>query len=499
MHEIVLATLNAKFQHAALGLRYLRANLDGLRNQSVILEFDINQRPIDIAEQLLAHDPKIVGLGVYIWNVAQTTDVVALLKQLRPNVVLVLGGPEVSFETESQRITQFADYIITGEADVEFAKLCRQVLSGNPPQTKVITADPPHLASIALPYEEYSETDLTNRWTYVETSRGCPFRCEFCLSSLRPGVRKFPLEKTLANFQRLLERGARRFKFVDRSFNVDVTTACAVLDFFLDRLKPDLFLHFEMVPDHLPEPLRSRLQRFPKGTLHIEVGIQTFNPEVAARISRHQKIHQIEENLRFLREHTHATVHADLIVGLPGEDLNSFCSGFDRLLGLKPHEIQVGILKRLRGTTMDRHCGPWGMVFSPLPPYEILQNNLIDFPTMQRLRRFAHFWEVIGNSGNFAETLPWLWAPDKSPFREFLALSDWIYAVEGRRHAIALDRLAKLLFQYLTKIKNHPPTLVAQNLARDYIRPGRREPPPFLKPFLRHPHQPPTSQDPNPK
>ncbi|MGC8989508.1 MAG: DUF4080 domain-containing protein [Verrucomicrobiia bacterium] len=488
MPDILLATLNAKYQHAALGLRYLRANLGELHPRSLILEFDINQRPLDVAEQILAHDPRIIGLGLYIWNASQTTEVAALLKTIRPDAVLILGGPEISFETEAQPIARLADHILTGEADVEFANVCRQILLGTRPASKVIHAEPPDLTILTLPYDEYSDADLAHKWIYVETSRGCPFKCEFCLSSLRPGIRRFPLDKSLAHFQHLLDRGARRFKFVDRSFNIDLDICCTVLDFFLERLTPDLFLHFEMIPDRLPDPVRSRLQKFPKGTLHIEVGIQTFNPDVAARIHRHQKCREIEDNLRFLRHHTQAAIHADLIIGLPGENLDSIAAGFDRLLALEPHEIQVGILKKLRGTTIDRHAAEWGLVFSPSPPYEILQNKLIDFPTMQRLRRFAHFWEVIGNSGNFKETLHLLRAPNKSPFTEFLALSDWIYAAEGRRHAIALHRLAQLMFEYLTNVQCHPPSRVAQLLARDYVRPGRREPPPFLRPYLTESH-----------
>lgn len=490
MPDILLATLNAKYQHAALGIRYLRANLGELHPRSLILEFDINQRPLDIAEQILAHDPKIIGLGLYIWNASQTTEVANLLKTIRPDVVLILGGPEISFEIEAQPIARLADYIITGEADVEFANVCRQILAGARPASKVIHAEPPDLAKLVLPYDEYSDADLAHRWIYVETSRGCPFKCEFCLSSLRPGIRRFPLDKSLAQLGRLLHRGARRFKFVDRSFNIDLDICCTVLDFFLERLTPDLFLHFEMIPDRLPDLVRGRIQKFPKGTLHLEVGIQTFNPDVAARIHRHQKYPEIEQNLRFLRHHTGAAIHADLIIGLPGENLDSVAAGFDRLLALEPHEIQVGILKRLRGTTIDRHAAEWGLMFSPLPPYEILQNKLIDFPTMQRLRRFAHFWEIIGNSGNFNETLPLLWAPNKSPFTEFLALSDWIYAAEGRRHGIALQRLAQLLFEYLTNVQGHPRERAAQLLARDYVCPGRREPPPFLKPYLPRSHAP---------
>lgn len=484
MPDIVLATLNAKYQHASLGLRYLRANLGDLRDASSLIEFDINARPLDIAEQLLASNPRIIGLGVYIWNVAQTTEVAAIIKTLRRDIVLVLGGPEVSYETKSQPITDLANYVVTGEADLEFPELCRNILAGRRPTEQVIAATLPDLTRVAMPYEEYTPADLASRWLYVETSRGCPFGCEFCLSSLGSGVRRFQTPEVLAAFEGLLQRGGRRFKFVDRSFNLDMGNCCAVLDFFLERLMPDLFLHFEMVPDLLPGALRERLMRFPPGVLHLEVGVQTFNPDVASRIHRHQHYREVENNLRFLRTQTRASLHADLIIGLPGEDVASIAAGFDRLVALAPQEIQVGVLKRLRGTTITRHDTEWGMVYSPYPPYQILENRLIDFATMQRLCRFAHFWDVIGNSGNFIETLPLLWTPDKSPFAEFLALSDWLYAREKRRHGIALHRLAQLFFEYLTQVQRHPTAHAAQLLARDYVRPGRREPPPFLRPHI---------------
>lgn len=184
MPDILLSTLNAKYIHAAFGLRYLLANLGDLRPRAALAEFDINQRPIDIAESLLASAPKILGLGIYIWNVTQTAEVVAILKRLRPEILIVLGGPEVSYETAGQPIVELADYVITGEADLKFAELCRLVLAGQPPAAKIIPAELPDLARLALPYELYTDDDLAHRVIYLEASRGCPFTCEFCLSSL---------------------------------------------------------------------------------------------------------------------------------------------------------------------------------------------------------------------------------------------------------------------------------------------------------------------------
>ena len=251
---------------------------------------------------------------------------------------------------------------------------------------------------------------MAHRLIYVEASRGCPFSCEFCLSSLDIPVRQAPLPALLSHLQRLLDRGVRQFKFVDRTFNLNLETARTILEFLLERHQPGRFFHFEMVPDRLPDALRELIARFPAGALQFEVGVQTFNAEVAARISRRQDYARLEDNFRFLREQTGVHIHADLIVGLPGESLESFAAGFDRLIALGPHEIQVGILKRLRGTPIVRHDAEWQMVYSPHPPYEILQNRLIDFRQMQKLRRFARYWDLVGNSGNFVETTPLIWS-----------------------------------------------------------------------------------------
>jgi radical SAM superfamily enzyme YgiQ (UPF0313 family) len=484
MADIVLTTLNAKYIHAAFGLRYLLANLGPLQSRACLVEFDINQRAVDIAEVLLARNPRIIGFGVYIWNVAPTTEVVAAIKRIRPDVTVILGGPEVSYETASQPVVQLADCVITGEADLKFAEVCGQLLSGDPPPAKILPAELPDFSQLALPYEFYTEQDIANRIIYVEASRGCPFTCEFCLSSLDIPVRQVPLAVMLAQLERLLARGVRQFKFVDRTFNLNVNVSKAILEFFLARYQPGQFFHFEMVPDRLPEALRDVIAGFPPGALQFEVGIQTFNAEVGGLIKRRQNYQRLEDNFQFLRQHTGVHLHADLIAGLPGETLKSFAAGFDRLAALGPQEIQVGILKRLRGTPIARHDAEWQMIYNPHPPYEILQNKLIDFATMQRLRRFARYWDLVGNSGNFVETTPLLWSGGASPFQSFLRWSDWLHGRVGRTDSIALVRLMELLFEFLTVELQLEPRLAAETFWRDYRRGGRRDRPAFLKDLL---------------
>jgi radical SAM superfamily enzyme YgiQ (UPF0313 family) len=483
MAEIVLTTLNAKYAHAAFGLRYLLANLGPLEKRAVIVEFDISQRPIDMVESLLRHAPTIIGIGVYLWNVDQATRLVAELKQVSPETIVLLGGPEVSYETGAQEIVRLADYVVTGEADLTLGEVCAAILEHRPPPERIIPARLPQFSELRLPYDFYTDRDIAERVVYVEASRGCPFECEFCLSSLEIPVRQAALDDFLAAMQRLLDRGLMQFKFVDRTFNLNLKVSRAILEFFLERFRPGLFLHFEMIPDRLPDALRNLISRFPPGALQFEVGIQTFNPEVATLISRRQDNALVERNLRWLREETGVHVHADLIIGLPGEGVESFAAGFDRLVALRPQEIQVGVLKRLRGTPIIRHDAPWDMHYSPCAPYEILRTKLIDFATMQRLKRFARYWDLVANSGNFLRTLPLLWG-DQPPFAGFLRFSDWLYDASGRTSGIALRRLAELVFRYLIEERGADEKPAAEALWHDYQRGGRSDRPEFLRPYL---------------
>jgi hypothetical protein len=294
-------------------------------------------------------------------------------------------------------------------------------------------------------------------------------------------VRQFPLEPFLAAMDRLLDRGVTQFKFVDRTFNLNLKVGKAILQFFLDRMRPGLFVHFEMIPDRLPQGLRDLVTQFPPGALQFEVGVQTFNPEVAALISRRQKYDQLEDNFQFLRRSTGVHIHADLIVGLPGESLDSFGEGFDRLVALAPQEIQVGILKRLRGTPIVRHDSQWEMIYNPNPPYEILQNKLLSFGDLQRMRSFARFWDLVGNSGNFVETTPMIWRRSGTPFQSFLQFSDWLFERTEARHGIALTRLIQLLHEFLNSEQGVSPAAAAEALWNDCLSAGRTEIPPFLR------------------
>ncbi len=479
MSTIVLATLNARYYHASLGLRYLAANMGELEQDTRIMEFILQHKAEEIIEAVLAAKPRIVGFGVYIWNIEEITRVVAMLKRVAPEIIVVLGGPEVSHECAEQEIVRHADYVITGWGDVSFPQLCRELLARKPQAQKIIAGIQPPLSGIKLPYALYTDEDIAHRLLYVEASRGCPFKCEFCLSSLDKTAWAFDLDLFLDEMAKLYERGTRQFKFVDRTFNLNIKASVRILEFFLARMDEKLFVHFEVIPDHLPEPLKELIARFPAGSLQFEVGIQTFNPEVQALISRKQDTPKAEENLRWLRNESHAHIHVDLIIGLPGEDMASFAQGFDRLAGLNPHEIQVGVLKRLRGTPIIRHTEAYDMRYSPYPPYTVLSTDRIDFPTMQRLVRFARYWDLVANSGRFPQAMTLLLGD--SPFARFLTFSDWMYTTTRKTHQIALDRLFELVYKGMIETLAVPQADAQAAVTQDFMQSGSKEAPAFLK------------------
>jgi len=345
---IVLSTLNARYIHASLGLRYLYANLGPLQVCASIEEFTINQRITDIAERLLSLKPTIIGFGVYIWNVEPTTALIKLIKKLRPEIKIVIGGPEVSYEYQHTEIFHRCDHLITGQADVAFRTLCEDITNKRSTQPKKIDAIQPNPKQLVFPYTHYNDEDISHRVMYVEASRGCPFKCSFCLSSLDKTAVPFDLPELLKELDALYTRGARQFKFVDRTFNLKAANCITILQFFLDRIGDDadgLFLHFEVIPDKLPENLKQQIALFPVGSLQFEIGIQSFNQRVQQTIDRKQNIEKTLNNLHWLINHTNAHIHADLIFGLPGESLTSFAAGFDQLasLGVKDY---VGALSR---------------------------------------------------------------------------------------------------------------------------------------------------------
>lgn len=477
--QIVLTTFNGRYTHSSIALRYLQANLKELEKSSKILEFVINEQVQTIAEKILDETPKIVGIGAYIWNAKEVEELIHIIKQVSPETLIVLGGPEASHQPFRMDFQQ-ADYIIQGEGEIAFYELCRDLLSGNSPKEKIIKAPLVNLEEISMPYSHYSDHDVENRVIYVEASRGCPFSCEFCLSSIDKRVRNFDLDLFLKEIHTLWERGVRNFKFIDRTFNLNISFAIKLIDFFLEK-EPPYMVHFEVIPDNFPEKLKEKIKLFPPTTLQLEIGIQTMESEIAKNINRNLNIPKIEENIKFLERETNAHIHLDLIVGLPGESLEQFGRNLNALTNISRSEIQIGILKKLSGTTLNRHDREFSMSYSDKPPYDILKNNKLSFKDIQNMKRFARFWDLVYNSGNFKESSLLIWSDDKDTYTHFKKFSQYIYQITESTWKISLDRLAEYLFTFLIQEKKLEKAVVGKTMARDFR--NRRRIPNFLREY----------------
>ena len=496
---ILLATINAKWIHPSLALRLLKANLGPLEECCEIMEFALRQPLHEKTDPILSARPRILGLSVSIWNLTATVE---LLRELRktwgvgevPRPFVVLGGPEVSHLPTDAEIFRYADCRVLGEGETAFRELCETIMSGggntdacehyfsesrekmsvqlslSGTREKLLMVNPEFrqvdVTKIKTGYRLYTDEDLRKKLVYVEASRGCPYSCEFCLSSRESGrnkkVREFPLEPFLNEMGELIDRGGiRTFKFLDRSFNSNTARAKRIMEFFLERLEeaclqtaacnPPFTVHFEMVPFRFPPELMETIARFPPGSLRLEIGIQTLNPEVSARICRPSDPLKELEALRLLRRETNAIVHADLIAGLPGEGMASFGRGFDLLWEVlspsgggssgchPPVEIQLGILKLLPGAPIARHSAAFGMSYDSSPPYEVRETAAIPAPDMGRIKNFARFWELIVNRG--------LALAGPSPvFDRFMIMSDFLLAHFGRNWGIPKTELLEAVF-----------------------------------------------------
>ena len=479
--NIILTTLNSRFSHSSLSLRYLFANLKELKNEAKILEFVINSQNQTIAEDILAYKPKIVGISTYIWNATDVAEIVKYIKLISPQTIVALGGPEISHLPHRVDFSM-ADYFMFGEGEISVYNLCLNILGGIRPKDKIIQAKPVEFDKIALPYDYYTDFDIKNRHIYIESSRGCPFTCEFCLSSIDSSMRYLPIDIFLNEINKLWNRGARNYKFIDRTFNLKISYAKAILEYFLAK-DEEYFLHFEVIPDNFPPELRELIKQFKAGSLQLEVGIQTLNLDVARNINRNLKMEKIKDNLAFLDKETKAHVHIDLIVGLPSETIESFSANLDLLYTLSCGEIQIGILKKLSGTTLNRHDEIYGMIYNPNPPYDILQNSLIPFELMQDMKRFARFWDIVYNSGNFIKTSKLLFK-DGKVFDGFFDFSKWIYKRSESTFKISLDRVAEYLFEYLSH--NYSEDVLVKTILDDVMMIEGRKIPPFLKKYKKY-------------
>ena len=455
MKDILLTTINAKWIHPSLALRLLKANLNSLEEDCEIIEFALRQPMAEKLEPFAAAYasgalPKIIGISVSIWNHLATIEFLKELEKIYADTpdakpVIVLGGPEVSHLPPEADILKHADHVIRGEGELAFCELCEKILEEETLTKAPRRQERQEEKRIKSAYYLYTDEDVSKKLIYVESSRGCPFKCDFCLSALENKIFEFPLEQFLADMEILINRGVKTFKFLDRSFNTNIPRALKIIEFFLEKIitssSSPFTVHFEMVPSLFPPELLQALTRFPPGTLRLEIGIQTLNQQVSARINRPSNPEKDMEALRFLSENTNAIIHADLIAGLPGEDIDSFGRGFDKLWTVlnarrdaSRLEIQLGILKKLPGSPIERHDKEFKMHYNILPPYDIKETALISANDMQRIKNFARFWELLVNRGLVK-------LENDAVFNKFMQLSDMLFSHFGKNWGIDKEEL----------------------------------------------------------
>lgn len=438
--KIVLSTLNAKYIHTSLALRYLKA-YSQKEFEIEIAEYTIKDPAMNIVTDLFNRQPDVVGFSCYIWNIEETITVIDMLRKVKPDLKIVLGGPEVSYDTDywMKRLPE-VDFIVMGEGEETFHHLLREIkgegnfstVNGiawrngdkviiNPPRAKL------DLNQIPSPHRFKEDlADLPNRIVYFETSRGCPFRCQFCLSSIENGVRYFDIERTKADLLYLIENGAKLIKFVDRTFNIKRDYAMEIFQFLIENHRGCVF-QFEITADIMrPEVLDFLAENAPPGIFRFEIGVQSTHDPTNEAVQRRQNFAKLSRTVRKIKESGKITQHLDLIAGLPLEDYQRFKKTFNDVFALEPEELQLGFLKMLRGTGLRLQAEKYRYVFMERAPYEILGNDVLSFADLIRIKRVEDVLEKYWNAHRMDHTIRYLIQHEfASPFDFFQEFGDY--------------------------------------------------------------------------
>ena len=421
--NVVLSTLNSKFIHSSLALRYLKAYGEAHGQAYDIVEYTINMPVLHILGDITEHDIDVLGFACYIWNIEMTLHVVDMVKAVRPDIKIVLGGPEVSFTADEllERCPNI-DYIVQGEGEEAFHALVTALQVGNDGLDPVIpgvrgrrdssilgsleAVEVSDLSSIPFPYTEADMEDLEHKIIYYESSRGCPFSCQYCLSGNKNTVRFFPQERTLEELQWFIDHGVKQVKFVDRTFNCAPHHHRPLMEFMRDS-DTDMNFHLEMEPELMTEWETNILCETPPGRIQIEVGVQSTHKKTLDAINRYNDWPYIQKSIRPIIQAGRTHVHMDLIVGLPHEDFNRFGQSFNDLFSLQPHALQIGFLKLLKGSGV-RRMREYKYVADPLAPYEVLSTHVLPYDDVRFLKYFEDVFERFYNSERFRTTFGYI-------------------------------------------------------------------------------------------
>ncbi|PLT28976.1 B12-binding domain-containing radical SAM protein [Peribacillus deserti] len=490
--NIICTTLNAKYIHTSLSIRYLKAYA-APEFKVDICEYTIKDPTINIVSDLYNKDPDIIGFSCYIWNIEETIKVISILKKIKPELIIILGGPEVTYDTNEwlDRIPE-ADFIVIGEGEATFKKLLQELhgkkdystvpgIAYRAAEKNKIQPQASKLDLRELPSPFRFEEDvphLAKRVVYVETSRGCPFSCQFCLSSIEVGVRYFDREKIKDDIRYLMKNGAKTIKFVDRTFNISRSYALEMFQFLIDEHLPGTVFQFEITGDIMrPEVIEFLNQNAPKGLFRFEIGVQSTNDPTNELVMRKQNWEKLTRTVNMVRDGRKIDQHLDLIAGLPEEDYNTFKKTFNDVFALRPEELQLGFLKMLRGTGLRLSAEKHGYIFMDQSPYEILGNNILSFDDIVRIKQVEDVLEKYWNDHRMDHTVEYLVSHAfPSPFDFFQEFGEFWESKGWSRIGHQLEDLFRRLAEFLHSKENINHDVIESLMKYDYLASHKYKP-----------------------
>lgn len=437
--KIILAAVNAKYIHSNLAVYSLRAFAKAYVSETKILEYTINQQMDEILMDLYREKPDLLCFSCYIWNLDYVEELAREIKKILPETILWLGGPEVSYDAVDvlTRLRQVTG-VMKGEGEETFLELL-EYYHGRRETLEAIAGitfrtengeirenewrDVMDLSRVPFVYEDLSLFE--HKIIYYETSRGCPYRCSYCLSSVDKCLRFRDLNLVKKELQFFLDQKVPQVKFVDRTFNCHHTHAKEIWRYLLEHDNGVTNFHFEVSADLLDEEELELISRMRSGLIQLEIGVQSTNPDTIRKIRRTMNFKRLSEVTKQIKTMGNTHQHLDLIAGLPMEDYESFGKSFDDVYALGPDQLQLGFLKVLKGSYMQEHAREYGLIYKDRPPYEVLGTNWLSYGEIARLKQIEEMVEVYYNSGQFSHTLDWLVLEFDSPFSMYKALGSY--------------------------------------------------------------------------
>ncbi|CAN7454630.1 B12-binding domain-containing radical SAM protein [Rossellomorea sp. LjRoot5] len=499
MKKVVLSTLNAKYIHTNLAIRCLKAYAEP-EHEIELSEYTIKDPTLNIVTDLFSKKPDIIGFSCYIWNIEETIKVIQILRKIMPEVTIILGGPEVTYDVPYwlERLED-VDFIVIGEGEESFKQLLDQ-LDGDKDWSKVhgvayLADGKPvikpqqnkiDLRDVPSPFRFQEDLqELGKRVTYIETSRGCPFRCQFCLSSIEVGVRYFDREKVKEDIRFLMKHGAKTIKFVDRTFNISRSYAMEMFQFLIDEHVPGTVFQFEITADIMrPEVIEFLNEHAPRGLFRFEIGIQSTNDETNDLVMRKQNYKKLTRTVTMVKEGKKIDQHLDLIAGLPEEDYHSFRKTFNDVFEMRPEELQLGFLKMLRGTGLRIRANDHQYTFMDHSPYEILGNNVLSFEDIVRIKQVEDVLEKYWNDHRMDRTIEYLVTECfDTPFDFFQQFGSYWENRGWSRIGHQLEDLFKRLHEFLSNETSFQISVIEGLMKLDYLDNQKYKP---RKPWWTH-------------